>query len=141
MPLKKRPDVLDGTTTRVKMDCGSLYLTLNKDGKEKQELIEVRFGVGKSGHCATALLECIGRITSALLQTELERDEVERIIKNNMLGFSCGTRFKMEDKEHLSCIDFAAHLILSALKEETKEPNKDDKKEDATKEVKEVKKD
>jgi len=119
------------------MDCGSLYLTLNKDGKEKEDLMEVRLDLGKSGHCVTALLNCIGRLISALLQTDLERAEIVRLIKNNMLGISCGTRFRIGNKELLSCLDFSAIQMLEELKiEELKEKTIPTEKEEPLKDGK-----
>ncbi|TAL62079.1 MAG: TSCPD domain-containing protein [Bacteroidetes bacterium] len=57
----KREIVLDGVTYKAKTGCGSVYITINEnDGKP----IEVFATLGKSGGCACAQLQAIGRLLS-----------------------------------------------------------------------------
>jgi len=117
MPIKKRPDILEGKTQKVKCGCGSLYLTLNKD---KGELAEVRMNLGKSGTCVKGLLELISILYSIILQSDFSKDDVKGLIKKHCLGINCNEPFLYEGVKHSSCQDFVAKEILKELDIEEK---------------------
>jgi ribonucleoside-diphosphate reductase alpha chain len=68
----KRPLELAGCTTKVKTGCGSLYVTVN----DSEGLpVEVFLRIGKSGGCAHATCESLGRLVSRLLQRAMQREK------------------------------------------------------------------
>jgi ribonucleoside-diphosphate reductase alpha chain len=100
-----RPDILTGRTPRVKTGCGKLYLTLNEmDG----EIIEVFPKLGKSGVCANAMLEGLGRMVSLALRHGAQMSEVIE----QLTGITCSTPYD-DDKgwKVWSCPDAVAKCI------------------------------
>ncbi|UCE56608.1 MAG: vitamin B12-dependent ribonucleotide reductase [Desulfobacterales bacterium] len=72
--VKKRPETLEGFTTRIKTGYGYLYVTVTEyEGKP----FEVFATIGKSGRSTTAKTEAIGRLISLALRSGVE---VKKII-------------------------------------------------------------
>ncbi len=72
--VKRRPDTLEGFTTRIKTGYGYLYVTVTElEGKP----FEVFATIGKSGRSTTAKTEAIGRLVSLSLRSGVE---VNRIV-------------------------------------------------------------
>jgi len=72
--VKRRPDTLEGFTSRIKTGYGYLYVTVTEyDGKP----FEVFATIGKSGRSTTAKTEAIGRLVSLSLRSGVE---VNRIV-------------------------------------------------------------
>ena len=116
--MKKRPETLEGKTLKASTDCGSFFLTLNKlDG----ELFEVRAELGKSGNCVKNLLHLVAVLYSVLLQSDIEKEELIKIIKKNCEGVSCGNAFPINGTMYKSCVDWAAQQILRELGYEKKQ--------------------
>ncbi len=61
-----RPEVLSGTTFRLRTEAGTLYVTVNTD--EKGKIVEVFIQLGKAGSTTNALTEALGRVISVALQ-------------------------------------------------------------------------
>lgn len=73
--VKKRPETLDGFTTRIKTGMGQLYVTVTEyDGRP----FEVFATIGKSGRSTTAKTEAIGRLVSLALRSGVR---VEKIVE------------------------------------------------------------
>jgi len=71
--VRKRPDTLDGFTTRVKTGLGQLYVTVTEyHGKP----FEVFATIGKSGRSTTAKTEAIGRLVSLAFRSGVTADKV-----------------------------------------------------------------
>ncbi len=70
-----RPYILRGTTMKLPIAEGSLYITMNKDD---DHIEEVFISLGRSGESEKAYTEAIGRLISIYLQ---EGGDVDRIIK------------------------------------------------------------
>ncbi len=71
--VKKRPETLDGFTTRIKTGYGHLYVTVTEyDGKP----FEVFATIGKSGRSTTAKTEAIGRLASLALRSGVKVNEI-----------------------------------------------------------------
>jgi ribonucleoside-diphosphate reductase alpha chain len=71
--VRKRPDTLDGFTTRVKTGLGQLYVTVTEyQGKP----FEVFATIGKSGRSTTAKTEAIGRLVSLAFRSGVTVDKV-----------------------------------------------------------------
>ena len=70
---RKRPETLEGFTTRVKTGLGRLYVTVTEfDG----EPFEVFATIGKSGRSTTAKTEAIGRLVSLALRSGVHVSEI-----------------------------------------------------------------
>jgi len=76
--VRKRPETLDGFTSRVKTGYGNLYLTVTEfEGQP----FEVFATIGKSGRSTTAKTEAIGRLVSLLLRSGVEVHEIVEQLK------------------------------------------------------------
>lgn len=76
--VRKRPDTLEGFTTRVKTGLGQLYVTVTEyDGKP----FEVFATIGKSGRSTTAKTEAIGRLVSLAFRSGVTVDKVVEQLK------------------------------------------------------------
>lgn len=124
MAAKIRPDCLNGTTTKIKTNCGNFYLTMNLN---EDELYEVKMDMGKSGNCQKGMLSAMSILYSILLQLGVEKEVLVKTIKRHLLGVNCGNDFYTDKKRHLSCLDWAAKQILKELKAEIKDELQDQK--------------
>ena len=101
-----RPDALDGTTRKAKMDCGTAYITINPraDGKG----YEVFINIGKAGSCAGALLKAIGRLISLCFKYFVPVSEVSDALQ----GIHC-TAGPIGDISNTpkSCVDYLGWLL------------------------------
>jgi ribonucleoside-diphosphate reductase alpha chain len=76
--VRKRPDTLEGFTTRVKTGLGQLYVTVTEyHGKP----FEVFATIGKSGRSTTAKTEAIGRLVSLAFRSGVTADKVVEQLK------------------------------------------------------------
>ena len=76
--VRKRPDTLEGFTTRVKTGLGQLYVTVTEyHGKP----FEVFATIGKSGRSTTAKTEAIGRLVSLAFRSGVTVDKVVEQLK------------------------------------------------------------
>jgi ribonucleoside-diphosphate reductase alpha chain len=73
--VRKRPETLEGFTSRIKTGLGQLYVTVTEfEGKP----FEVFATIGKSGRSTTAKTEAIGRLVSLALRAGVQ---VEKVIE------------------------------------------------------------
>ncbi len=71
--VRKRPDTLEGFTSRIKTGYGNLYLTVTEfEGQP----FEVFATIGKSGRSTTAKTEAIGRLVSLALRSGVNVEEI-----------------------------------------------------------------
>jgi ribonucleoside-diphosphate reductase alpha chain len=76
--VRKRPETLEGFTSRVKTGMGNLYLTVTEfEGKP----FEVFATIGKSGRSTTAKTEAIGRLVSLAPAVGVEVHEIVEQLK------------------------------------------------------------
>ena len=108
----KRPTVLEGSTTRLKTPCGSMYVTTNEcDNK----LCEVMLTLGKSGTCQNLLFRTISLLVSVMLQSNIPKEKIVKAISKQMEG-SCGNdKIYFNGTEYYSCIDFVFKRIVEEL--------------------------
>jgi len=107
--MPERPDVLQGTTPRIRTGCGWMYPTINftPDGKP----IEVFARLGKAGGCASSQCEAIGRLASAMLRFGMPVE----IIIDQLQGICCSSG---GGEEKRSCADAIAYVLrVHATKE------------------------
>jgi len=108
----KRPKTLEGTTTKVRTPCGSLYVTMNECDNT---LCEVMLTLGKSGTCQNLLFRTISLLVSVLLQSNIPREKIVKLISKQMEG-NCGNdRIYFNETEYHSCIDFVFRKIVEEL--------------------------
>lgn len=69
---KERPQVMSGVTPRYNTGHGSLFVTLNSNGKPA----EVFSTLGKAGGCHSAYLESISRLISLALQSGISSEDI-----------------------------------------------------------------
>lgn len=111
---QKRPTVLSGKTIKTKTDCGALYITLNK---EKNELYETRFVLGKAGTCQNAMINTLGVLFSILIQKGIDKEKLARTLKKHFKGINCGTPFTWDGQKYLSCLDLIGVTVAKELEE------------------------
>jgi len=71
--VRRRPETLNGFTTRIKTGMGQLYITVTEyDGKP----FEVFATIGKSGRSAMAKTEAIGRLVSLALRSGVDVSQI-----------------------------------------------------------------
>lgn len=110
--MKKREKVLHGTTKCIQTDCGKLYLTINM---QDDELFEVHWRMGKSGHCVSARNVFEGIMLSKLFQSDHTKKEMIDFLKTYALGVNCGIPFMEEGEHHSSCLDVIAKELIKKL--------------------------
>ncbi|RLC24553.1 MAG: ribonucleotide-diphosphate reductase subunit alpha [Deltaproteobacteria bacterium] len=76
--VKKRPETLQGFTSRIKTGMGELYVTVNEDDGKPFEIFAT---IGRSGQSTTAKTEAIGRLISLCLRTGVDVKSVIKQIK------------------------------------------------------------
>ncbi|HUG40715.1 MAG TPA: vitamin B12-dependent ribonucleotide reductase [Longimicrobiales bacterium] len=80
---KTRPDVLTGTTRKMRSPLGDLYVTVNED--EAGRPFEVFMTLGKAGGAAMADAEALGRMISLALRSGIPLGDIAKQIR----GISC----------------------------------------------------
>ena len=99
-----RPDRLYGKTTRYRLACGNLYITVTYNEGEPYEVFAV---LGKAGGCSATVLEAIGKLCSTILRTGLGKS----IIIDRIGKLSCPSQAWDEGKLTLSCVDAIAKSL------------------------------
>jgi ribonucleoside-diphosphate reductase alpha chain len=102
---RERPSIIKGFTEKVATGCGNLYVTVNTD--EQGRLYEVFCTLGKTGGCASAQLEAIGRLLSTALRSGVD---IESIIKQ-LKGIRCPSIAWDKGHATLSCSDAIAGVL------------------------------
>jgi len=102
---KRRPDVIRGTTRRMKTGCGHLYVTINED--ENGKPFEIFTNIGKAGGCASSQAEAMGRLISLALRSNMEPELLIKELK----GISCHQPTWAEGGRILSCSDAIAKAL------------------------------
>ena len=128
--MSNRPEVVKGSTRRIKTGCSNLYVTINVDDEGNPYEIFTR--VGKTGGCAASQSEAMGRLVTLLFRAGIS---IEILVKQ-LQGISCHQPFGHGGGKVLSCADAvgkALHLharkeakITEQLSEEGKEVKSDE---------------
>ena len=101
---RSRPEVLEGTTSKFRLGCGNLYVTVNTEDGVPFEVFAQR---GKAGACTTALIEGVARLISLALRSGVELSEIAKQIK----GISCPGGAWDKGSRVNSCLDAIAGLL------------------------------
>jgi ribonucleoside-diphosphate reductase alpha chain len=121
---RERPQVVYGSTRKMKTGCGNLYVTINEDDKG---IFEVFTAIGKAGGCAASQSEAIGRLISLSLRAGVDPDAIIRPFPAWKDGETI-----------LSCADAIARALKSYLAEKNSNPNKTNKSNKNIKQAKRV---
>ena len=122
--MSNRPEIVRGSTRRIKTGCGNLYVTINID--EEGNTYEVFAKVGKAGGCAASQSEAIGRLITLLLRAKIS---IEVLVKQ-LQGISCHQPFGHGGSKVLSCADAigkALHLHSRKEVKITEQPSEEGK--------------
>ncbi len=100
--MKQRPDILHGSTQRLKTGCGYLYVTINRQN-ETTNPFEVFIKLGKSGGCSASYTEAIGKIISVALRSGVPISE----LADKLIGIGCNAPVKNVK----SCADAIGQML------------------------------
>ena len=105
---RPRPDVTKGFTEKVKIGCGSLYITTNYD---ENGICEVFTSTGKAGGCPSQS-EATARLVSVALRSGISIEEVYDQLK----GIRCPSTIRQQGMHCTSCPDAIAKVIMKVSK-------------------------
>jgi ribonucleoside-diphosphate reductase alpha chain len=106
---RPRPEVIQGTTTKVATGCGNLYVTINVD--EVGRPFELFTQMGKAGGCAASQLEAIGRLVSLGFRSGIE----VRAIIEQLRNIRCPSPSWEKGQRIFSCSDAIARVVEKRL--------------------------
>jgi ribonucleoside-diphosphate reductase alpha chain len=104
---RPRQTLTTGTTEKVKIGCGNLYITVNSDD---QGICEVFTSLGRAGGCPSQS-EATSRLISLGLRSGIDVSEIVEQLK----GIRCLSSIKKEGVEVLSCPDAIGRAIKRYL--------------------------
>jgi len=105
---KARPSQLSGSTHKIKVGCGTMYVTVNKD---EDNPFEVFATLGKGGGCAAAQNEAISRLASLALRSGASCEEVIK----QLCGIACHSPVRYGDGEATkSCADAISKILIQS---------------------------
>jgi len=104
---RERQKVTSGTTTKEKIGCGNLYITVNSD---EEGICEVFTALGRAGGCPSQS-EATSRLISLGLRSGIDISEIVGQLK----GIRCLSSIKREGVNVLSCPDAIGRAIQKYL--------------------------
>ncbi len=116
---RPRPAVTKGFTEKMKIGCGSLYVTTNYD---ENGICEVFTSTGKAGGCPSQS-EATARLVSVALRSGISVNEVYDQLK----GIRCPSTIRQQGMSCTSCPDAIAKIIMKVSKviEDSEEKGQD----------------
>jgi ribonucleoside-diphosphate reductase alpha chain len=102
---KQRPDVLTGTTRKMRSPLGDLYVTVNED--ESGKPFEVFTTLGKAGGAAMADAEALGRMISLALRSGIPLADIAKQLR----GISCDRAVGIGPNKVLSMPDAIGQVL------------------------------
>ena len=105
---RPRPDITRGFTEKMKIGCGSLYVTTNYD---ENGICEVFTSTGKAGGCPSQS-EATARLVSVALRSGISINEVYDQLK----GIRCPSTIRQQGMSCTSCPDAIAKVVMKVSK-------------------------
>ena len=105
---RSRPDTTTGFTEKVKIGCGSIFITVNYD---QHGICEVFTNTGRAGGCPSQS-EATARLVSIALRSGMD---VNSII-DQLKGIRCHSTIRQNDLKVLSCPDAIGKVIEKVMK-------------------------
>ena len=110
----KRPDTVTGRTYRVVTSCGNCYIVVNHihgEGTPDFRIVEVFATIGRTGGCATALLQGLTRMVSLALRAGVPTPRIVKMLS----GVGCPRPFYgnnyLGEGITSSCVDALAKVL------------------------------
>ncbi len=100
---RPRPNMTWGATEKIKIGCGSLFITVNRD---ENGICEVFTSTGKGGGCPSQS-EATARLVSIALRAGISQDEILAQLK----GIRCPSTVRQQGLKCTSCPDAIARTI------------------------------
>jgi len=104
---RSRRDLTNGITERVRIGCGSLFVTVNYDD---QGICEVFTNLGRAGGCPSQS-EATGRLLSMALRSGVD----PHVLVEQLRGIRCHSTLRQPDLKVLSCPDAIGRVLEKAL--------------------------
>ncbi len=105
---RERPSVTEGSTEKIPIGCGNIYVTVNFD---EVGICEVFTQTGKGGGCPSQS-EAVGRLVSMALRSNLDPEAVI----NQLRGIKCVSCTRKPNLKVQSCPDAISRVMARALK-------------------------
>lgn len=105
---RPRPTVTRGFTEKMKIGCGTLYITTNYD---ENGICEVFTSTGRAGGCPSQS-EATARLASIALRSGISINEVYEQLK----GIRCPSTIRQQGMNCTSCPDAIARVIMKVSK-------------------------
>ncbi len=100
-----RPEVLSGTTIRLKIACGELLVTINKD--QGGEPMEVLMRLSKASPCVSSHIEALSKMASLAMASGVDVSEIVKSLK----GISCPMSSFKGARKITSCADALSYVL------------------------------
>ena len=104
---RERPAITQGSTEKVHIGCGNLYVTVNSDDIN---MCEVFTQTGKGGGCPSQS-EAVGRLVSLALRSEI----APQVVVNQLKGIRCVSCTRRANVKVLSCPDAISRVMEQTL--------------------------
>ncbi len=105
---RARPDITTGFTEKVKIGCGTIFITVNYD---QQGICEVFTNTGRAGGCPSQS-EATARLVSIALRSGMDANSIIDQLK----GIRCHSTIRQNDLKVLSCPDAIGKVIEKVMK-------------------------
>lgn len=112
--MRPRPKMTFGLTEKFKAGCGSLYIHVNRDDKERP--LEIFSSLGKGGGCP-AQSEATSRLSSLCLRCGVDPAEIIRQLQRIVCPTACSARAAGKPVDVTSCPDATARILSNFLAE------------------------
>ncbi|MDF2874355.1 MAG: ribonucleoside-diphosphate reductase, adenosylcobalamin-dependent [Sporomusa sp.] len=105
---RARPDITTGFTEKVKIGCGTIFITVNYD---QHGICEVFTNTGRAGGCPSQS-EATARLVSIALRSGMDAHSIIDQLK----GIRCHSTIRQKDLKVLSCPDAIGKVIEKVMK-------------------------
>ncbi|MBP2636296.1 MAG: ribonucleoside-diphosphate reductase, adenosylcobalamin-dependent [Firmicutes bacterium] len=105
---RPRPEITTGFTEKVKIGCGTIFITVNYD---KHGICEVFTNTGRAGGCPSQS-EATARLVSISLRSGVDANSIIDQLK----GIRCHSTIRQKDLKVLSCPDAIAKVVEKVMK-------------------------